>query len=102
MAASQYRTRQRLSRKPHQLLPGSAQLSQLSQARVARMIVDHYYPPAGGNDPQSCSGHKAGRDRRQAARNAALGGTPVPPHGRQRPLAQREGHSCSVALRVKP
>jgi len=32
---------------------GSALLPQLSQAYVARIIVDHYYPPAGGNDPRS-------------------------------------------------
>ena len=32
---------------------GSPQHSQLSQACATRRIVDHYYPPAGGNDPRS-------------------------------------------------
>ena len=50
---------------PHQLLPGSVQLPQLSQAYAACMIADQYYPPAGGNDhgpvarpggPDACSG----------------------------------------------
>ena len=51
--AIQCRALQRLSLKPHQLLPGSAQLPQLSQAFASRMIVDHNYPPAGGKYPRS-------------------------------------------------